>query len=280
MKARYEDLKALKGSHSFRAFRRVSRQFEFNWHYHPEFEITWVEKGHGNRLVGDHFVQFKPDDLVIIGKNLPHTWASDQMVKGKLSATVIQFDEDILKSFLDLAEFESVKKLLWRARLGLFFPGKNIQPAIQLIKELPDKKGVEKISWLLKILDLLTRLKSVSLASAYFEPARGDLNKSRIIRVCQYIQENSTEKISITDTAAMIHLSKSAFCKFFKRTTGHTFSYYVNEIRIGQAAVLLAESDKTIADICYSCGFESLTYFNRVFLKKKGLSPREFRKKF
>jgi len=279
MKPRYEDLKALRGSHSFRAFRRVSKQFEFNWHYHPEYELTWVEKGHGNRLVGDHFGHFEPDDLVMIGKDLPHTWASDQAIKGRLSATVIQFDEEILKSFLRLKEFEAVKKLLWRARLGLFFPRRNIQSLIPLVKGLPAKKGVEKVSALLRILDLLTRLKPVTLASLYFEPVRGDLAKNRIIRVHQYIQDNASEKISVSEAAALIHLSKSAFCKFFKRTTGHTFSWYVNEIRIGQAAVLLAESDKTVADICYSCGFESLTYFNRIFLKKKGLSPREFRKK-
>ena len=277
MKARYEDLKVRKGNHSFRAFRRTANKFDFDWHYHPEYEITWIEKGSGNRMVGDHFEHFESGDLVMIGKELPHTWASDHLVKGKSSAIVIQFDEDILESFLKLNEFSSVKKLLTRARLGLFFPSKNSKTIIQLIKNLPDKKGVEKIAGLLKILDDLCKQKPVPLASAYFQPAKGELNKNRIIRVYLYIQENSTGRLSIAEAADLVHLSKSAFCKFFKRTTGHSFSFYVNEIRIGHASALLAESDKTIADICYSCGFESLTYFNRVFLKKKGIPPREFR---
>jgi AraC-like DNA-binding protein len=277
MKALYEDLKARKGNDSFRAFRLEVPGFEFNWHYHPEYEITLIEKGSGKRLVGDSYDNFEPGDLVMIGKELPHTWASDKMVKGKSSAVVIQFNEDILQGLLKLAEFENLKKLLSNSRQGLYYPQKNTLEITGLIKNLPDKKGIEKITALLQILDKLCYEKHISLASAYFQPVKGGLNEKRITRVCQYIQENSAEKISIENAAALIHLSKSAFCKFFKRTTGKTFSDYVNEIRIGHACFLLAETDKTIANICYGSGFESLTYFNRVFFKKKGARPKEFR---
>ena len=274
MKALYEDLKARQGNDSFRAFRLEVPEFEFNWHYHPEYEITLIEKGSGKRLVGDNYDNFEPGDLVMIGKELPHTWASDKMVKGKSLAVVIQFNEDILHGLLELAEFENLKKLLFNSRRGLYYPQKNILEITGLIKNLPDKKGIEKVTALLQILDKLCYRKARSLASAYFQPVKGGLNEKRITRVCQYIQENSAEKISIEKAAALIHLSKSAFCKFFKRTTGKTFSDYVNEIRIGHACHLLAETDKTIANICYGSGFESLTYFNRVFLKRKGRGQR------
>jgi len=279
MKARYEDLKARSGNNSFRAFRRTEPKFEFNWHYHPEYEITWIVKGSGKRLVGDNFENFHPGDLVMIGKELPHTWVSDQQATGMSMAVVIQFNEDILESFLKLTEFEAIKQLLYRARLGLYYPSKNISGITHLIENLPVRKGVEKIAGLLQLLDRLCHKRYITLASPYFQPSKGELNGKRIMRIYQYIQKNSAGKISITDAAALIHLSASAFCKFFKRTTGHSFSDYVNEIRIGQACKLLAETDRTIADICYSSGFESPTYFNRIFLKKKGIRPRDFRNK-
>jgi AraC-like DNA-binding protein len=279
MNARYEDLNVLKGNDCFRAFRLVTPYFEFNWHYHPEYEITLIEQGKGKRLVGDSYDDFEAGDLVMVGKELPHTWASDKLVNENSCAVVIQFDEAILQSLLKLTEFEGVKKLLYTARQGLFFSQKNIPEIIGSIKNLPDKNGVEKISLLLQILNGLGNQKPVLLASAYFQPVKGSINENRITKVFQYIQENSTRNINLENVAALIHLSKSAFCKFFKRTTGKTFSDYVNEIRIGNACHLLAETDKTIADICYCCGFESPTYFNRIFLKKKGVRPRDFRNK-
>jgi AraC-like DNA-binding protein len=277
MKARYEDLNVRKGADSFRVFRLDADAFDFNWHYHPEYEITFIEKGQGKRLVGDSYENFEPGDLVMIGKDLPHTWVSDKMVNERSSAVVIQFPESILQSLLILPEFESIKKLLSNARCGLHFPPITRPEIVDLIKDLPDSNGMDKIAGLLRILDGLSKYKYASLASAYFQPLKGELNEKRITRVCQFIQENSAEQINIDNAAELVHLSKSAFCKFFKRTTGVTFSDYVNEIRIGHACQLLAESDKTIADICYTTGFESPTYFNRIFLKKKGVKPRDFR---
>jgi AraC-like DNA-binding protein len=277
MRARYEDLRAWKGNDSFRAFRREAAKFEFDWHYHPEYEITLIEKGSGKRLVGDNYENFSTGDLVMIGKDLPHTWASDRLKNGKSSAVVIQFGEEILESFLALSEFRPLKNLLSRARQGLFYSQKNIPEITDLIKNLPDKKGAARFGDLLQILDKLCRQRAVLLASVYFQPVKGEINEKRIARVCQWIHKNSSEKIGIKGAASLVHLSESAFCKFFKRATGKTFSDYVNEIRIGHVCHLLAESDKTIADICYSSGFESVTYFNRVFLRKKGSRPKEFR---
>ncbi|HEY2581221.1 MAG TPA: AraC family transcriptional regulator [Mucilaginibacter sp.] len=277
MNARYEDLNALKGTESFRAFRLEVPNFEFNWHYHPEYEITLIENGKGKRLVGDSYEDFEAGDLVMIGKDLPHTWASDKLNAENSAAVVIQFDEAILQSLLSLTEFEGINTLLYAARQGLFFPQKNIPEISCLIKSLPDKNGVDKISTLLQILNLLSYKEPVLLASAYFQHVKGGLTEKKITRVFHYIQENSAMNINLENVAPLVHLSKSAFCKFFKRTTGKTFSDYVNEIRIGHACHLLAETDKTIADICYSCGFESPTYFNRVFLKKKRVTPGDFR---
>jgi AraC-like DNA-binding protein len=277
MQAKFEDLNVRKGNVSFRAFRREDSRFELDWHYHHEYEITLIEKGNGIRLVGDSYQKFESGDLVMIGKELPHTWATDKLMKGTASAVVIQFHENLLESFLALPEFDTIKNMLVRSQQGLLFPLRKTVPVIGLVKSIPLKNEVDKIFVLLQILIRLSNQPSVNLASAYYQPIKRNLNEKRITKICQFIQKNFVEKISLSEIARLNNLSESAFCKFFKRTTGKTFSDYVNDIRIGYACHLLSDTDKIISDISYSSGFESLSYFNRVFLKKKGIRPKDFR---
>lgn len=278
MKPMLENITTKRGQHSFIAFAVNSPKFGFYWHYHPEYELTLIVKGKGRRLVGDSHENFENGDLVLIGPGLPHTWVSDSSNKGKSEAVVIQFSIDFIERFAGLEEFSAISTLLLQAKQGISFKGKKAGPAMDKIKQLPAKSGVEKISFLLHILHELSTLKSVSLASSFYQPLKGKENENRINTVCQYVQKHAAEPLTIHKAAALIHLSPGAFCKFFKRVTGKTFSDYTNEIRIGLACQLLIETDKAIGTIAFESGFESLTYFNRVFLKKKRLRPNEFRK--
>lgn len=279
MRAAYEDINSKKGNQSFVTYHLNVPSFEFKWHYHPEYELTLITKGSGKRLVGDSYENFESGDLVLIGSGLPHTWVSDRISKKGSSAVVIQFSEQFLYSFLKLPEFENVERLLAVAAHGIFFPVKYSRNVGEAINTLPGKKGIDRVMGLMGILHQLSAQKPVRLASAYFNSVKGKETEKRINKVCQYIQKHSGEQISLARTASLVHLSGSAFCRFFKRVTGKTFSDYVNDIRIGNACNLLTESDKTIAEIAFESGFESLTYFNRVFLKKKNITPRDFRRR-
>lgn len=277
MKASYEDINTRKGSESFVAYHREVLAFDFKWHYHPEYELTLITKGSGKRLVGDSYENFESGDLVLIGSGLPHTWVSNTVKKSKSSAVVIQFSEQFIQSFLQWPEFADINRLLAESSYGMYFPVKHSRAIAEDIIALPGKKNADRITGLLDILHGLSAQRSSKLASAYFASRKGKETERRINTVCQYIQKHAKEPISLDKTAALIHLSNSAFCRFFKRVTGKTFSDYVNDVRIGNACNLLTESDKTIAGIAFETGFESLTYFNRVFLKKKNITPREFR---
>lgn len=275
MKALYEDIASKKGNQSFLGYSFTEPFFEFKWHYHPEYELTLITKGTGKRLVGDCYESFEAGDLVLLGPDLPHTWSSDKIKKKNVSAVVIQFSEDFIQNFLNLHEFEKISALLSASHRGLFFPGSGMLQ--QEIESLPEQSGMEKITALLNVLQSLTSQESKKLCSEYFNAIKGEETEKRINKVCQYIQKNAAKNITLEQTAALIHLSRSAFSKFFKRATGKTFSDYVNDIRIGNACYLLTESDKAINEIAFETGFESLTYFNRVFLKKKNVTPRDFR---
>jgi AraC-like DNA-binding protein len=135
-----------------------------------------------------------------------------------------------------------------------------------------------KFSLLLQLLELLSNNKAIPLASARYKPMKGNENQQRISKVFLYVEKEFRASITLKKAASIIHLSESAFCKFFKRVSGKTFSDYTNEIRIAHACKLLIETDKSIGEIAFQCGFESLTYFNRVFLRKKKMKPRIYRK--
>lgn len=275
MKAVFEDIASKKGNESFLAYSFAVLGFEFKWHYHPEYELTLITKGYGKRLVGDSYENFETGDLVLLGPDLPHTWSSDQTDDRSSSAVVIQFTQEFVNAFLQLNEFSKVSSLLSASSRGLYFP--NALTVFRSIELLPETSGVEKVTALLTILQKLTEQKCIKLSSEYFNPVKGEETENRINRACQFIQQNASKEITLEQTADLIHLSKSAFSKFFKRATGKTFSDYVNDIRIGNACHLLTESDKAINEIAFQTGFESLTYFNRVFLRKKGITPRQFR---
>lgn len=273
IKASFEDINAKKGNNSYLAYRYGVPLFPFQWHYHPEYELTLILEGSGKRLVGDSHEHFAPGDLVLLGPNLPHTWVSESAS----AAVVIQFSESFITPFIHYPECDRIRKLLTRSGQGLYFPPKT-KTLRESVRALPSQKGVARITALLEVLQALAAATAQPLASPYFQPARGRKAEGRINKVCQYIQKHASEDLSLQKIASLINLSESAFCKFFKRTTGKTYSDYVVEIRLGHACHLLSESDDPISEIAYRSGFDSLTYFNRVFLRKKGLRPREFRK--
>jgi AraC-like DNA-binding protein len=277
MKPLFEDIGSKRGANSYVAYRYTTSAFPFLWHYHPEYELTLILEGSGERMVGDSHEYFFPGDLVLLGPGLPHTWVSEM----SSAAVVIQFSESCIAPILQFPECDRIRKLLARTSQGLAFPvtGLGKGDLMASIMRLPTSKAAGRITGLVDVLQALAgpRVGARALASPYFQPAAGKKAEGRIGKVFQFIHQHSGETVSLGEMAALINLSESAFCKFFKRTTGKTFSDYLADIRIGHACHLLSESDETIAEIAYRSGFESLTYFNRVFLRKKGMRPREFR---
>jgi YesN/AraC family two-component response regulator len=278
MKPLLEDIGKKRGKHSFIAFEINQNKLDFFWHYHPEFELTYIVKGKGRRLIGDSHEYFESGDLVLIGPGLPHTWVTDDGIKERCEAIVIQFSVDFIERFAGLVEMSSINKLLASASHGISITKNKSATSKELIKRLPSKNHIEKITDLLKILDELSRMKITALASSFYQPLKGSNNEKRINKVCQYIQKHATEKLTIQKAAELIHLTPGAFCKFFKRATGKTFSDYVNDIRISNVCNDLLATDKQVAEIAYSNGFETITYFNRIFLKKTNTIPSNYRK--
>jgi AraC-like DNA-binding protein len=276
MKAILEDIKTNQGISSFHAFRYQVPYFQFKWHYHPEFELTYIVKGNGYRIVGNSYEPFNDGDLVLLGSNLSHTWSGKADGDVNSDAIVIQFSSEFILPFLELNESLLIKNMLDSSLRGI-----NFEPDEQLVTkiiEITETNGVERILKLISILDILSKKQIKLIAPNTFHNVVSRKSEVRINKVCLFIQNNFQNKIYLKEVADLIYLTESNFCKFFKKATGKTYSDYVNEIRINEASRLLIQSDKTISQISFECGFETLSYFNRVFLNKKGITPSVYRK--
>ncbi|MCU0445760.1 MAG: AraC family transcriptional regulator [Microscillaceae bacterium] len=271
MKIKFEDIKSKQGNRSFWAFGFKTQHLPFNLHYHPEYELTYIAAGKGERMVGDTLGSFVEGDLVLLGSNLPHTWIGKD---ADYEAFVIQFAPKFINSFLQWSEFQKIESLLARASGGLFFSANDIGEKIKNIIQLAD---FQQVIELLKILNELAYAPCQSLSLSPFVPLNHK-TEARINTVCNYVEDHYKQDIALIELADLVYMSVSAFCKFFKKTTGKTFSEYLNFIRIQAVSRDLQKTDKTIAQIAFANGFESLSYFNRVFKNEKGISPQAFRK--
>jgi AraC-like DNA-binding protein len=226
--------------------------------------------------VGNSYEYFNDGDLVLLGNHLPHTWSGKLNDDIKSDAVVIQFSKEFIAPFLGLNESLLIKNMLDTSVRGIRF-----EPDEELVSKiiaLTETNGVDKILKLISVLDDLSKKQPTLIASNSFHNVVSKKNEMRINKVCLYIQNNFYTKISLKEVADLIFLTESNFCKFFKKATGKTYSDYLNELRINEACRLLVQTEKSINQISFDCGFETLSYFNRVFLNKKGVTPSLFRK--
>lgn len=255
------------------------QRFECPFHHHPEIELTLINGSTGQRYVGDNIGRFAPGDLVLMGPNLPHSYINDAKFSGQARAVVVQFLPDSLGTdFFQLDELKEVRHLLERSRVGLSFHGRTRDEVVALLTQLGKLEGMARLASFLHILETLARSSEFrALASPTYSPSLALFQGERINSVCELISRKFREGITQSEAARTARMSPPSFSRFFRRATNRTFRAFLNEVRIGHAAHLLVESDRTVAEVCYDSGFGNLSNFNRQFLKLRGTSPRLYR---
>ena len=256
--------------------------FSSPWHFHPECELTCILQSTGKRFVGDSIARFVPDDLVLLGANLPHYWRNDASAPTAASyahSLVVQFREECFGlEFLSLPELAETRKLLLRARRGLAITGTTNREVKAQMFQLRKEKGLGAIIGLLNILKTICRSdEQQPLSSPGFNAYVDEFASERINKAYQHVFNHFTKAFDHQEIARSLGMSPSAFCHYFKRVTGRTLTDFIKEVRIGHARKLLMETDATVAEIAYSSGFESLSNFNRQFLEVSGCNPKTFR---
>lgn len=255
-------------------------KFDYTGHFHSEYEINLVINGRGERIVGDNIEKFEGTDLVMIGPNVPHRWTTgDEALI--MHVVTIQFPKETLDyQILRKKIFHPIHQLCNDAFRGIVFsePAKSILQA--KILELTGKQGFDSALTFFEILHTMAMTeKRRFLLDDNFEAntAIRESKSRRINQVISYIQKHFTEEITLAAMADTVGMSESAFSHFFKRKTNRSFIDYLNDIRIGYASKLLYETTHTVFEVCYASGFNNISNFNRIFKRKKGCSPSEYR---
>ncbi|MCH7401315.1 AraC family transcriptional regulator [Belliella kenyensis] len=274
-----------KSNKEFVRFQIDSRKhFYEKLHQHPQWQLTLVVEGKGQLMVGDYLGRFGPGDMFLFASNMPHVFRSDaayfEESNEKLSISyTLFFDFEVFgPSLLELDELSELGKWVSQVKGSYKVLNETKEILGEEMLHFKGVKGLEKLLRALKILKLLKDSPNLTNLNQYIsERDYTETEGKRMGKVMNYILTKSHTGIELSEVADMAHLSKEAFCRFFKDRTGKTFTAFLSQVRVHQASQLLMESDLSIAQIAYQSGFQNLSYFNRVFKRIQGESPKEYR---
>ncbi|HIZ02149.1 MAG TPA: AraC family transcriptional regulator [Candidatus Bacteroides merdipullorum] len=269
----------------FYVVNRRKSEFAYPIHYHEEYELNFVENAPGvRRVVGDSAEIIGDYDLVLItGKNLEHAWEQHDCTSKDIREITIQFAPDLISPQLrNKNQFASIVHMLNRAQCGLSFPLQAVMKVYnQLEKLATEEQGFYAVQDFMSILYELSLFEDARvLSTTSFAKIESVSDSRRVQKVQAYINEHFRKEIRLVTLAEMVGMTPVSFSRFFRLRTGKTLSEYIIDIRLGAASRLLVDSTRTVAEICYDCGFNNLSNFNRMFKRKKGCAPKEFRENY
>lgn len=283
----YREITPLTQSDCFTIFSRHKTLFDFPLHNHEEMEINLIQHGKGvGRIVGDNTETIDSLELVLVGSNLPHGWFNHEY-KWKPGAPevyeiTIQFHPDLLdEGLLKRQQLYFIRQMFEKAGRGIAFSKETAARILPRLEELTRKTGFDSVLELLSILhDLSISRNFRVLSSSSFSDETVRYDSRRIEKVFDYLRQHYQKNLTLEEISRLAGMTEISFSRFIKKRTGKTFIESLNEIRLGHASRLLIDTTQTIAEIAYRCGFNNLSYFNRIFKKKHGITPKDFRQNY
>jgi AraC-like DNA-binding protein len=282
LKKIHREITPISNQDSFLVFDRVKDIFDYPIHFHPEYEINFIENGKGlRRIVGDSMEEVGDLELVLVGPNLFHGWEQHQCIRKNMHEITIQFHNDLFdRSFLNRKIMKPIKDMFDRSAHGILFSEQDVQPVIPRILKVSKLEGIDYFLELFSILYDLANSRNQRLLSTTTIYMESFENSDKLKLLYDFVQENYAARITLDEVSALMNMSSVSFNRFIKKRTGKTFVEYVNDVRIGYASRWLIEKDLSISDIAFLCGFNSIANFNRVFKKTKGRTPTKYRQDF
>jgi len=252
----------------------------FFWHFHPEYELVYISGANGNRHVGDHLSAYEGSDLVLIGSLIPHL-NFDYGVETDYQKVVVHLGKEFVEGrLMQTPELAFVNNLFQQAGYGLAFHGETKRKVGKELLSFDSLDPFEQYLGLLRIFKILSESEHVErLHDSPYSHTYSAREQGRLNGIYAFIDQHYHEKISLQEIADQTNLSKEAFCRYFKRTSGYTFTQFLNRYRVSQAKRILM-SGGNVSDACFQCGFESLSYFNRVFKRITHENPQAFRGRY
>ena len=263
---------------------RRKKEFTYPIHNHEVYELNFVEHASGvRRIVGDSSEVIGDYDLVLItSPDLEHVWEQNTCQSEDIREVTIQFDINFNNNgFFSRNPFNSMRKMMMEAQKGLCFPLEAIMRVYQMLDTLSSiQDGFYAFTQFMTILYELSKFEARPLSSTSFAKVELPSDSRRVQKVKSFIDQHYREEIRLSHVADIAGMSPSAFSRFFKLHTGRNLSEYIIDMRLGYACRMLVDSTNSVAEISFDCGFNNLSNFNRIFRKRKGCSPSEFRENY
>lgn len=262
----------------------VRASFSPDFHFHDECQLVYIVSGSGTRIIGGSIEHFEPGDLTFVGSNVPHVWYSEPNPNDKeapaISLALYINPSKLTTQLKGLIDTQSIEDFFVESERGMSIVGSKKSLIHGYLAQMLKQKSVGVLIYLFQILEMLmdpserTWLNSTNVVTSV-----RDYHQHRVSRLMQYIQKHFREEISLEQAAEVAGMQLHSFCRFFKQITKHTFSDFLNRVRVAFAAQLLQHSELPITQIVFESGFNNISYFNRTFKKIHGQTPKEFRAK-
>lgn len=280
----HREITPLKDNDCFLVFDRKRNKFTFPIHFHPEYEINFIHNAKGaRRIVGDHIGIIDDYELVMVGSNVQHGWENYKNDTSKtLHEITIQFPRDLFTTnLLNKNVFQPIKELFKNSSCGILFSRETTLYIKEKLDIMTKKKGYDNFLFFQSILyDLAISRNQKILTNIPFDVQSDFHNSERIEKVYNFVRLNYYKKIKVDEVASLVNMTVISFSRLIKQRTGKTFVEFLNDLRLGFATRKLIETNVSISEICFKCGFNNISNFNRVFKKKQGCTPSEFRQNF
>lgn len=274
MKPKFEKV-ALGNQKSIRAYRYHGTNFDAPWHFHPQHELTLIEKSKGTKFIGDYVGPFAEDELVLIRSNVPHCWKNNSKIETDCTSLVIQWNIGI---YARVPEMDGVFKMLKDASKGLLFKKEDTLKVIELLRELLNIEGTELYLKLQSLLVMLSNFEYRELSERSFIDDLPSEFSSRIRKIHDFVENNYQRKIHLKELAALVNMSDQSFSRFFSKIMGRPFFTFLNQYRINIAKRMLMDTDWSVREICFACGYESIPFFHRQFKKFTKQTPSFYKR--
>ncbi len=259
---------------------------ECTWHYHDNYEISFITEGSGKRIVADSIEEFQPGDLVFIGRNIPHVWIADKdydaPTQRKLEMVYLQFSDDALNTgLLALPEFQYVAKALILSERGIRIKDQTLNEVSDLMLQLPYLNSFDRMIVFLELMNIIGKSDSlVQLASNDYISKRFTTKNKRIETIHQYLMNNYREEIDLEKIADLVSMAEGSLCRFFKIQMGMTIFEYLNKIKVDLACKLLMDKKLSMSDVALDSGFNNISHFNKQFKRITNTSPLKYSARF
>ena len=260
---------------TIKGFHHVKKDFETPWHFHPQHELTYIEASVGTKFIGDYVGPYEPGELVLIRSNVPHCWRNHQQQITDSKSIVIQWNRGVIAKTPELAP---VFEMLKMASKGIIFDQREIAPVIPQLKNMMQLKGQYLYLELLTVLIKLstTTFKTLS-ASSFIEDLPTEYG-TRMIKIYDFVGAQYHRKIYLKELADLVNMTEQSFSRFFTNMMGRSFFTFLNEYRINVAARMLLDTEDSVSQISFACGYESPPFFFKKFKDIYKVSPAKYRK--